>query len=281
MILLSHAAPSWTQSYLILPDSTNYSIIRLGDTIDIDYSSQTPYPDTANLDIDCDGQTDLQINMYQIPVMNFPPEHHIDIVNLVGDDLEILNDDWFLSAFRSFDTIQLESNADWISSSSWKLLYFHVLSGAHWAGVAGTDSLYVNDMYILFRKRISGEWVYGWINYSGKSWETKLYLRHFAIENEFCTSTAVNPVAALPRILMLYPNPARDELYLVPDPHVVFPVSWSLMDSRGIPVGEGILHFQDNPIHIDAMHLDDGIYFIRFQSGLSGTVMHSRFVVQH
>ena len=105
MLLLSHAAPSWAQTYLILPDSANYSIIRLGDTIDIDYSSQTPYPDTANFDIDCDGQTDLQINMYQIPVMNFPPEHHIDIVNLVGDDLEMLNDNWYLSAFRSFDTI--------------------------------------------------------------------------------------------------------------------------------------------------------------------------------
>jgi len=161
IFFFSSLLPLCSQDSLILPDSSNFSIIGLNDTLDIDYAIMTPFPDTASLDIDCDGVPDVRIDMDAVPVMFFPPEHHIDFHNLIGDDLEMLNGGWLLSAFRSSDTIQVESNMDWESLTDWKLLFFHVVRGANWTGISCNDSLFVSDMYIIFRKKISGEWVYG------------------------------------------------------------------------------------------------------------------------
>ena len=281
VLLIYHVPSAWAQTFVVLADSTHYNIVGLDDTLDIDYNIMTPFPDTASLDIDCDGLADLRFTLYTTPVMSFPSTHHIDIVNLIGDDLEMLDDGYLLYAYRAMDTIEVKPNPDWTSDPAWKVLSFHVTSGASWAGISGTDSLYVNDMYILFRKKIAGEWVYGWINYSGKSWETILYLRHFAIENEYCNSTAVRPSEASRQMAGLYPNPVSEELFLDPDPWVGFPLDWTLVDTRGIPVGQGTLIRQGDSILIGTLHLPDGMYFIRFQSADNATILHSRLVVLH
>lgn len=270
-----------SQIYVILPDSLNYNLIELSDTLDIDHSEITPFPNTADLDVDCDGIADIQVDMYPIPVMVFPPEHHIDLVNLVGNDLEILADDEWAQAFRSNDTVALEANTDWESRERWKVLRFFVISGATWAGVSGTDSVYVNDMYILFRKRIQGEWVYGWINYSGKSWPAELYLRHHAIENAYCMPTSTDPVRLPTQWISCFPNPAKDILFLDPDLPLPFPVTWNIISGTGTSVAQGVLSQGGEAIHLSPYHLTDGLYSIYFRSPSQQTQWVSRILILH
>jgi hypothetical protein len=283
-VILSLICSGWSlraQDFIILPDSANYTVIGLNDTLDIDYNGITPFPDTASLDIDCDGQMDFQIDMYALPVMFFPPEHHIDIVNLGGTNIEMLNDNEWLLAFRSNDTIQIEPNPDWLSLPRWQILSFHVVGGAVWAGIDGTDSLYVNDMYLLFRKRINSEWAYGWINYSGKAWNAALYLRNFAIENDYCITSVVEPLAKLSTLITLYPNPAQDLLFLNNDPRLVYPILWNVVDLSGISRGQGVVLKEGEGINIRALALPDGLYVIRLQSPFGTDVWYAKIIFHH
>jgi len=92
-------------------------------------------------------------------------------------------------------------------------------------------------------------------------------------------STALNPFPEHPRKISLYPNPAHDQLFLDPDPQVVYPLSWDMFDLRGIPVGQGDLIHQADAIDIGLLGLADGMYFVRFQSGFSPAILHSTIVV--
>lgn len=212
LMILVYPFITMGQGIIHFNDTISFQIMEREDTIDINHSVITPYPDTLELDLDCDGDKDIKFNCYTTPIPNFPSAHNIEIQNLVGSDLEFLNANSFLQAFRMDDEINLDSIDGWESQNSYNLLYFTVIGGASWAGVSSKDSVSVNNMYLIFRKKKNGEYKYGWINYSGQSWPATLFVDKMAFDKASCLQTSHKGHIVQELEIFVFPNPVADRL---------------------------------------------------------------------
>lgn len=263
LMILVYPFITMGQGIIHFNDTISFQIMEREDTIDINHSVITPYPDTLELDLDCDGDKDIKFNCYTTPIPNFPSAHNIEILNLVGSDLEFLNTNSFLQAFRMDDEINLDSIDGWESQNSYKLLYFTVLGGASWAGVSSKDSVSVNNMYLIFRKMKNGECKYGWINYSGQSWPATLFVDKMAFDKTSCLQTnAIWPIVHELEII-LFPNPFAGRLN-ISIPHFNHQnIKYSIYNMMGELALEGKITGINTELGLGQLLGRNGIYLLQ------------------
>ena len=253
---------SFSQNTLDFRDTTNFTIFSIYDTIDVNHVPYTPYPNTTALDVNCDGINEINIDCFPAPVMNLPSVHNIEIKNLLGDKLEFAADGQFLEAFRTGDTIYLDSIPRWTSAEKYRLLYFHVLSGAQWAGIKSRDSQFVTNMNLLYRIQTNLGYHYGWLQYSGKSWPAQLYVHRLAIDRTLCDSLSASEEVVIPDI-KLHPSPISDQLFIsLPDGYPQ-ELSYTISRADGTLMSHGKLYESATTHSLDTGMFAPGLYIIR------------------
>ncbi len=251
------------QQIITFNDTVFFQILERNDTLDIDGNIPTPYPSSVELDLNCDGLKDIVFNCYTTPVQNFPSAHHIEIQNLLGAGLEFLNDGSYLNAFRVQDTIHVDSTDEWISKNSFRLFYFHVLGGASWAGVNSTDSTSVNNMYLVFRIKENNGYKYGWINYSGQSWPTKLFIHRTAFSKADCLQTHTTGGVSQEATIRIFPNPFENHVNIsIPDFNYQN-IKWRIFSVDNVLKLEGEIKDSRTDLALGRLLDNSGIYLLQ------------------
>ncbi|MBK8698511.1 MAG: T9SS type A sorting domain-containing protein [Saprospiraceae bacterium] len=264
-ILLFFLYPLLTmgQEIIHFKDTIYFQVLEREDTLDINGSFPTPYPNTLKLDLNCDGEKDITFNGYTTPIQNFPSAHHIVIQNLLGSDLEFLKDGGYLNAFRMDDEINLDSIDGWASLDSFRLFYFNVFGGAHWAGVKSTDSTAIHNMYLLFRLKENNEYRYGWIYYSGFSWPTKLFVHKIAFSRIACLQTSIIGEVFKESEISISPNPFENNV------HIYIPylnhkkLEWRILNVNGVLELEGEISDRNTELDLGKLIDGNGVYLIQ------------------
>ncbi|MFZ1679357.1 MAG: T9SS type A sorting domain-containing protein [Saprospiraceae bacterium] len=247
------------QAYIKFSDSIFFIISPRIDTF---YVNNTPEIDSLSIDLDCDGIVDLRIKCHSTPFLNLPRAHHIDLENLVGADVEMLNGQSILQGFRQDEIIDLDTTQGWESNTIYSILYFDVLSGASWAGIQSRDSSHVTNMYVVFRKRIQNVFHYGWINYSGNSFPARLYLEELSFDREQCILSEV-PSISMTTSLNIYPNPFHDELFINWPIAIGCKAIWKIFNVLGRCIEEGKISDGNPTCQINMFHTAKGIYLLQ------------------
>jgi len=243
-------------------DTSDFYIIHLNDTIDIDYHSQTPYPSSIGLDLNCNNENDIIINCYTTPIQNLPSAHNIEIVNLLGDKLEFAKKNNSLAAFRTGEIVDLASIERWDWGNTHRLLYFNVIGGASWAGINSSDSLYVNDMNLIFRFTYNNMYKYGWINYSGKSWPANLFIHKIAIDKSLCSSNLTSEI--FNSNFKLFPNPFNNHLNIISNHSSQKSATWKIFAMDGSYICGGNVDLNTFGILFKDKIDKPGAYIIQF-----------------
>lgn len=265
------------QTVIDFRDSVSFQRLPRTDTIDNDYLTVTPYPDSTDLDLDCDSVADVRLKCYKTPLPNLPQAHHIVIRPMAGSGVQILADGAKPRTFRRDTALVVDSLSGWSTLPEYEILYFNVLSGASWAGVAGTDSVTVTDRCVVFRKEESGTFRYGWIAYDGIPWPARLSVRETAWSGSGCTTVGTEDLNALPKAIVL-PNPAQGSWILEPPPAAALAL---LIDQRGVEVSRYALHPGTNLLHGEDLPAGTYILILQGEDGRQIAEPHKLVLLPH
>lgn len=278
-LLLSFFTHLPAQEWIIFSDTANYTITPRTDTINYDFVIEFPYPESVELDLDCDSINDLKAICFFTPVQFFPEARRIGLINLVGSELEILTSSSTLQAFNAGDMIHLPTVSGWSSDSLYELFYNHIY-GPAWAGFEDShpDPDTVNNMYLVFRKKKQDEYAYGWIKYSGKGtyWETLLYLQETAIQSEYCLFSGTQQPEK--EAVKIYPNPVQDFLSIeIPD-FTDGQAMWQIYSTDSRLITSGIITQAVTQLDVSRLLPHKGAYI--FQLKIDGLIRSSRYLIR-
>lgn len=80
------------QSSIDFHDTVQFHRTFRADTIDNDHIGTTPFPDSTDLDLDCDSVADIRLKCFKSNLPNLPQAHHIVVRPLAGSNpLELGN----------------------------------------------------------------------------------------------------------------------------------------------------------------------------------------------
>lgn len=256
--LLLTTLPAAAQNSIDFHDTIQFHRSQRADTIDNDHLDVTPFPDSTDLDLDCDSVADVRLKCFKTPLPNFPQAHHIVIQPLAGSGVEVLAKGTRVRAFRRDTLLTVDALTGWSAGPELQILYFNVLGGASWSGVAGTDSSGVTDMLLVFRKEEAGTLRYGWIAYDGRSWPARLSVHETAWSGSSCLQTGLRVVREATSF-RLCPNPSAGGRVTVETE--LAKAKLHLSDAMGRSVG--IFALRPGRNTLDFGHLHPGIHHLR------------------
>ena len=245
------------QNIIDLGDYSPFHSIEHNDTIDL--ATNTLYPAAVDMDLDCDEIPDITIRCFSTPLQNLPSARNIEIVNLAGNNLQILD------AFTEGSIINLE-NVTWVNRNNFTILYFNVLSGPSCAGISPSQPVMVNEMYIVFRKLIDNEYRYGWIHYSSRCDPVaSFYLHRIAFDEQICSiSHTLDETNVLD--FPVTPNPFTDRFTIKMKANIPAKLTWRIFNPQLQMVKEGPVLQNSSSLEIFQPNLPAGLYFLQILS---------------